>query len=65
LFGTTIRGNIRYSLISIVYENKSKEERDAIIIKVAKIANAYNFITALPEGYEINVGKRRFLLSSR
>jgi len=63
LFGTTIRGNIGHGLIGTEYENKSEEEREVMIVEAAKMANAHDFITGLPEGYETNVGERGFLLS--
>lgn len=43
LFTGTIRDNIRYG-----EENASDEE----VIKAAKLANAHNFITKLPQGYD-------------
>jgi len=63
LFGTTIRGNIAHGLIGTVHEFKSTDEKDVLIIEAAKMANAHDFITALPEGYDTNVGERGFLLS--
>lgn len=63
LFGTTIRANIGHGLIGTEYENRTEEEREIMILEAAKMANAHDFITALPEGYETNVGERGFLLS--
>ena len=63
LFGTTILQNIRHGLIGTKYECLSQEEQGELCIKAAKTANAHDFITALPEGYETNVGERGFLLS--
>lgn len=63
LFGTTIYENIRHGLLGTKYENESEEEQREHIIKAAKMANAHDFITGLPEGYETNVGERGFLLS--
>ncbi|KAL7816316.1 P-loop containing nucleoside triphosphate hydrolase protein [Trichoderma aethiopicum] len=63
LFGTTIYHNIRYGLIGTPDENASEEKQRELVIAAAVKANAHDFITALPEGYETNVGERGFLLS--
>ena len=63
LFGTTIFGNIAHGLIGTKFENESGDTQKERVIQAAKIANAHDFISALPEGYETNVGERGFLLS--
>ncbi|KAJ8119969.1 hypothetical protein ONZ43_g3201 [Nemania bipapillata] len=63
LFGTTIFHNIRYGLFGTKFENESAEKQKELVIEAAKKANAHDFISALPEGYETNVGERGFLLS--
>ncbi|KXG52415.1 ABC transporter, integral membrane type 1 [Penicillium griseofulvum] len=63
LFGTTIYQNIRHGLIGTRFEHESEEKIKELIENAAKMANAHEFITALPEGYETNVGQRGFLLS--
>ncbi|PWY70198.1 P-loop containing nucleoside triphosphate hydrolase protein [Aspergillus heteromorphus CBS 117.55] len=63
LFGTTIYQNIRYGLIGTKFENESEEKIRELIENAARMANAHDFVTALPEGYETNVGQRGFLLS--
>lgn len=63
LFGTTIIQNIRHGLIGTKHENEEEERQKELIIEAAKMANAHDFITGLPEGYETNVGERGFLLS--
>jgi ATP-binding cassette subfamily B (MDR/TAP) protein 1 len=63
LFGTTIFGNIAHGLIGTRFENETAEAQKERIINAAKMANAHDFISALPEGYETNVGERGFLLS--
>ncbi|KAF4983113.1 hypothetical protein FZEAL_1407 [Fusarium zealandicum] len=63
LFGTTIYHNIRHGLIGTKHENASEEIQRELIIGAAKKANAHDFVSALPEGYETHVGERGFLLS--
>ncbi|KAF2970460.1 hypothetical protein GQX73_g3168 [Xylaria multiplex] len=63
LFGTTIYHNIRYGLVGTKFENASAEKQKELVIEAAKKANAHDFISTLPEGYETNVGERGFLLS--
>ncbi|KAI1128072.1 ABC transporter [Nemania abortiva] len=63
LFGTTIFHNIRYGLFGTKFEHESAEKQKELVIEAAKKANAHDFISALPEGYETNVGERGFLLS--
>lgn len=54
LFGGTIRENIRYGKL-----DASEDD----IIAAAKAANAHQFITELPDGYETIVGERGTKLS--
>ncbi|EFR01322.1 leptomycin B resistance protein pmd1 [Nannizzia gypsea CBS 118893] len=63
LFGTTIFENIRLGLIGSLMEHESEEQIKVRIENAAKEANAHDFITGLPEGYETDVGQRGFLLS--
>ncbi|KAJ5373656.1 ABC transporter integral membrane type 1 [Penicillium concentricum] len=63
LFGTTIYQNIRHGLIGTRFEHESEEKIKELIENAAKMANAHDFVIALPEGYETNVGQRGFLLS--
>ncbi|KAI1312126.1 ABC transporter [Xylaria venustula] len=63
LFATTIFDNIRYGLFGTKFENESVEKQRELVIEASKKANAHDFISALPEGYETNVGERGFLLS--
>jgi ATP-binding cassette, subfamily B (MDR/TAP), member 1 len=63
LFGTTIYENIKHGLIGTKWEGEGEDYKRGLIIKAAKMANAHDFITGLPDGYETNVGERGFLLS--
>ena len=54
LFNTTIAGNIRYGK-----KDATMEE----IIEAAKNANAHDFISELPDGYDTDVGERGAQLS--
>ena len=63
LFGTTIFENVAHGLIGTRFEDETGEAQRERIYQAAKMANAHEFISALPEGYETNVGERGFLLS--
>jgi subfamily B ATP-binding cassette protein MsbA len=54
LFNDTVAANIAYG--------SSAHTRDDVI-KAARIANAHDFITKMPEGYDTMVGERGFRLS--
>ena len=55
LFNDTIRANIAYG--------KRGEATEEEIITVAKAANAHEFLSSLPQGYNTNVGERGTQLS--
>ncbi|OBT62096.1 hypothetical protein VE03_09020 [Pseudogymnoascus sp. 23342-1-I1] len=63
LFGTTILENILHGLIGTKYEHESLEKKTELAMEAAKMANAHEFVTGLPEGYQTHVGERGFLLS--
>ncbi|KAL8260665.1 hypothetical protein R6Q59_028618 [Mikania micrantha] len=55
LFNDTIRANIAYG--------KEGNATEAEVLEVSRLANAHEFISMLPEGYETNVGERGIQLS--
>lgn len=63
LFATTVRGNVEHGLIGSKWEHVSDEERFDLVQKACIDANAHDFITKLPNGYDTNVGERGMLLS--
>ncbi|KFY76832.1 hypothetical protein V499_03610 [Pseudogymnoascus sp. VKM F-103] len=63
LFGTTILENILHGLIGTKYEHESLEKKTELAVEASKMANAHEFVTGLPEGYQTHVGERGFLLS--
>src|SRR5262249_3443845 len=54
LFGGTVRENIRYGRL---------DATDAEIVSAAQMANAHEFVTSLPQGYDTIVGERGTRLS--
>ncbi|KAK4734259.1 hypothetical protein R3W88_008520 [Solanum pinnatisectum] len=54
LFGTSIRENIMFGKVDATMDE---------VVAAAMTANAHNFITQLPEGYETKIGERGALLS--
>lgn len=54
LFAGTVAENLRYG---------RPEATEAEIVAAAKAANAHDFITALPEGYDTDIGQRGVKLS--
>ncbi len=54
LFAATLRENIAFGLNGV---------SDADVIEAAKAAQAHDFITAMPDGYEAEVGERGVTLS--
>ena len=46
-----------------VRQKTSEEEKREIVKKAATVANADQFIQALPDGYDTVVGERGFLMS--
>ncbi|KAF8176085.1 P-loop containing nucleoside triphosphate hydrolase protein [Pholiota molesta] len=56
-------GNVAHGLIGSRFTGLSPEEKEQRIRDACVKANAHEFITALPQGYDTLVGERGFLLS--
>ena len=56
LFNDTVRNNIAYGRGDV---------DEALVIAAAKAANAHDFISALPQGYDTEIGESGVLLSRR
>ena len=54
LFSDTIKNNIAYGAPNATYDD---------VVRVAKIADAHNFVSAMPDGYDTMVGERGVGLS--
>lgn len=63
LFATTVYNNIRHGLIGTESEELDEFHVKELVQGAARAANAHDFITLLPEGYDTNVGERGFLMS--
>ncbi|KAJ9477269.1 putative Alpha-factor-transporting ATPase (putative) [Pseudozyma hubeiensis] len=61
LFAMSIHENIKLGLPD--RHNRSVEELQSLVVQAAKKANAHDFITALTDGYQTQVGSQGFLLS--
>ena len=59
LFSSSIRENILYGSI----EEGREDVRQTVVEECAREANAHDFISAFPEGYDTLVGERGILLS--
>jgi ATP-binding cassette, subfamily B (MDR/TAP), member 1 len=63
LFATTILENVKYGLVGTEFMNEGEEKVLERIKQALEMANALEFVTALPEGLNTHVGERGFLLS--
>ncbi|KAF5494059.1 Sophorolipid transporter [Colletotrichum fructicola] len=63
LFSTTIFENIRFGLLGSVHETIDEQLVKKMVENAAKIADAHDFIMALPDGFSTNVGDSGSLLS--
>lgn len=63
LFDTTIFENVRYGLVGTPYENSSEQEARNFVHEACRTANAHEFISKLPSGYDTPVGEAGVMLS--
>ncbi|KAA8575941.1 hypothetical protein EYC84_006106 [Monilinia fructicola] len=63
LFDTTIFENIAHGFVGTQFETASSEDKQRRIEESAKIANAHEFIEALPQGYQTITGTKGSKLS--
>lgn len=63
LFGTTIYENVAFGLMGTVHEQAEEKVKRQLVKDACEFSNAHGFTSALPDGYETNVGERGFLLS--
>lgn len=64
LFSETIFENIALGLGQSSFTASALDELQELVIKAAKTANAHEFISALPDGYQTRIGERGHGLSS-
>ena len=63
LFSGTVYDNIVNGLVGTPWEGESRDAKLARVQDAAKISFAHDFISALPNGYDTNIGERGGLLS--
>jgi len=63
LFMGTVFENIRHGLIGTKWEASSEDEQRQLVVEACKLANAHDFVSELPEGYDTECGERAGLLS--
>ncbi|KAK1963894.1 ABC transporter [Colletotrichum sublineola] len=63
LFRGSVFDNIAHGLIGTPWEHQSREKQMEQVQEAARIAFADDFISALPNGYETEIGQRGGLLS--
>ncbi len=63
LFMGTVFENVRYGLIGTKGEDAPEEEQRQLVADACKLANAHDFVSELPKGYDTECGERAGLLS--
>ncbi|KAL4973652.1 P-loop containing nucleoside triphosphate hydrolase protein [Aspergillus desertorum] len=56
LFTATIYENIKFGLIGSDFEQEAESAIRARVVKAARVADAHDFISKLPDGYETSIG---------
>lgn len=63
LFTGTVAENIAYGIPPSELETLSKEETRRRVVEAAKLANAHDFISTFPNGYDTDVGSNGVAMS--
>lgn len=63
LFMGTVFENVRKGLIGTQWEHASEAEQRLRVSEACKLANAHEFVSELPQGYDTECGERAGLLS--
>lgn len=63
LFMGSVYQNVRYGLIGTKWEKAREEEQRMLVVEACKLANAHDFVSELPQGYDTECGERAGLLS--
>lgn len=63
LFMGTVFDNVRYGLIGTRWEHAPEVEQRQLVTEACKLANAHQFVSELPQGYDTECGERAGLLS--
>ncbi|KAL2914037.1 hypothetical protein HK105_206482 [Polyrhizophydium stewartii] len=63
LFEGSVADNVAFGLVGSPHENAPADKKLALIQDACRQANAHDFITKLPQGYDTQVGERGLLLS--
>lgn len=63
LFMGTVFQNVRHGLIGTKWEHESEGVQRERVIEACKLANAHDFVSELPQGYDTECGERAGLLS--
>jgi len=63
LFMGTVFENVKYGLIGTKWEHSPEQEQQHLVIEACKLANAHDFVSELPQGYDTECGERAGLLS--
>lgn len=63
LFLGTVFQNVRNGLIGTQWERAEESEQRKMVTEACKLANAHDFVSELPQGYDTECGERAGLLS--
>ncbi|KAK5088598.1 hypothetical protein LTR05_002818 [Lithohypha guttulata] len=63
LFMGTVFQNVKHGLVGTRWEHAPEAEQRDLVIEACKLANAHDFVSELPQGYDTECGERAGLLS--